>query len=378
MEDFPAINAGVITLDVGKTYIVTRDVDIEGARLVTAGVVNLFGLSSETCSLASIGLDTETFLITSSFPVEISSLTIHDVGSAIHVKDDGAGITGVNWMQTNFVNIPNVGHIEGVDNFLLETCIFENSEGLLFTGTIIIRGSIFEGSGTARNIIEVDADCEITGQFRVTFADIDTSGDTVGVNVSINATIPAESYILDTVKFTGDGMPIAGRNFASDASLFTNCIGIRNTRIRTTMYILDSDTTTNIPAQNTIVAVAGTTLVSPDNLRFSHNEADNTLEYVGVIERTFLISISFSAEATDGDDRYVFYVAVNRGGALNPPGDVLQESTSAINTRPPSQAGAATVQALVTLQPNDRIYLAVENTSGDDNIVIAYMNTIIS
>lgn len=52
-NDFGPIDNGVIYLESGKTYFIIGNVDLEGARLQTSGVVTIMGTSSESHSHSS-------------------------------------------------------------------------------------------------------------------------------------------------------------------------------------------------------------------------------------------------------------------------------------------------------------------------------------
>jgi hypothetical protein len=68
---------------------------------------------------------------------------------------------------------------------------------------------------------------------------------------------------------------------------------------------------------------------------------------------------------------------VNKGGAINPSADRISESEAYINTPQSGRADAAAIQALVQLDPNDRVYMIVQNTTSTANVTVEFMNLVI-
>jgi len=293
-SDFPTSVAGVITLEENKTYIVTTSVDLLGDKLVAGGVVNLFGLSSETSSLTSTGLGVGVPLLTSVYTIVLESITFKDVDTCIDI-DGNTNLVALDWENVNFSNIPNVGTLNSCDNFIFETGAFLSSQGLVFTGTIGtigISNSLFVGIGSAGNIIELDASCVITRRFRIVYSSIVAFGSSVAVDVDVSATIPTEAFILDTVNFSGGGTYLGGLDETSNDSLFVNCVGIQNTAVNGQLYMQGNATATTIGSTSTFVKVAGTTTASADNSKISHS--NNRLTIDAVISRKYLIQCHLS------------------------------------------------------------------------------------
>jgi hypothetical protein len=237
--DFPAAVSGVITLLEGKTYVVTTSIDLLGDRLVTGGVCNLFGTSSETSFLTSTGLGASTALITSIYTIVLERISFKDVGTCFSI-DGNTNLVALDWKAVNFINIPNVGVINKCDNFIFDTGAFLGSEGLRFTGTIGTIGlnnSLFSGSGSAGNILELDASCIITRRFRMIYSSVIAFSSTVGINVNASVTLTDERYILDTINFSGGGTYVSGITQTSNKALFINCVGITNTAVNGQLYM---------------------------------------------------------------------------------------------------------------------------------------------
>ena len=150
-SDFgPSLN-GVITLEAGKTYFVIGDIDLQGDRLETGGIITLIGTSSETASITSTGLSASTPLFTSRYTCPVRFITFKDVGTGIYVDDNGGANAplALDWLGVNFLNVTAVGEVGTVDNFIYDTGAFLSSQGLQFTGTVGTVGlnnSLFSGN----------------------------------------------------------------------------------------------------------------------------------------------------------------------------------------------------------------------------------------
>jgi len=377
--DFPSPSGGIITLDADKTYIVATTVDLTGDRLVASGVCNLFGYSSEVSYLTSTGLGVGVPLLTSEYTIVLENITIHDVDTAVSI-DGNTRLVALDWENVNFADVPNIGVINTCDNFIFETGAFLGAQGLRFTGTIGTVGfsnSLFRGLGSAGNIIELDASCTITRRFRIIYSSIVAFGSTVGINVNASATIPTEAYILDTVNFSGGSTYLSGLNHTSLKSLFIACVGIVNTESLGSMYMKNNAVETVISVLNDRYNIAGVTESNGINQRFTHDVATNTLQYVGVQSKVFHVNLTFTISPASNNQKYGIYIGVNKGGAINPSADRISESEAYINTPQSGRADAAAIQALVQLDPNDRVYMIVQNTTSTANVTVEFMNLVI-
>lgn len=377
--DFPAAVGGVITLESNKTYVVTDTVDLLGDRIECGGVVNLFGLSSETSFLTSTGLGAGVPLITTLYTIVLEKISFKDVGTCFSI-DGNTNLVALDWKAVNFINIPNVGVINSCDNFIFDTGSFLGAQGLRLTGTIgtvALNNSLFSGLGSAGNIIELDENCIITRRFRIIYSSIVAFSSTVGLHVNAGATIPVEAYILDTVNFSGGATYLSGVDNTSNKSLFVNCVGITNTVSIGAMYMKNNAIATVIPLVNDRVPMAGVTQVNGINQRFAHDLANNALEYTGVISRVFHITTTFTISPASNNQKYGIYIGVNRGGSIDADVDRITESEVYINTPQSGRADAASVQALVTLNEGDKVYLILQNVTSSANATIEFMNMII-
>ena len=370
-SDLPDSSDGVITLEANNTYIFTNDIDLLGDRFVTAGVVNLFGLSSETSSITSTGLGVSTPLITSEYSIVLENINIKDVDTAISV-DGNTRSVALDWENVNFSNVPNVGTINTCNNFIYETGAFLDSQGLIITGTIgtvSLSNSLFVGRSSSGNIIDLDASCVITRRFRVIYSSmvVDTLGAAINVNAS--ASIPTESYILDTVNFSGSGTYLKGVTSTSNDALFIACKGIPNTSVNGQLYMQDNATSTTISISNTFYKVAGTTTASADNQKYT--ATDNRLTNNATIERKYLISCSLSF--TSGNNNvceFGFYDS--KLAAVRTP--------SRTKTKANGSGRAENVSFSCVIQHSDNDYIEIHcaNNTGTNNIIVTDMNVVIT
>lgn len=369
--DFPTPIAGVITLEENKTYIVQNSVDLDGDRLEAGGVVNLFGTSSETSSLTSTGLGVGVPLLTSIYTVVIENLTFKDVDTCLSI-DGNTNLVALDWENVNFSNIPNVGTINTCDNFIYETGAFLSAKGLKFTGTIGTVGmsnSLFVSDALAGNVIELDALCVITRRFRIIYSSMVIDTLATGINVNVSATIPTESYILDTVNFAGAGTYISGVTQTSNDSLFINCKGITNTAVNGQLYMQGNATATTIAGTATFVKVAGTTIASADNSKISHS--DNRLTIDAVISRKYLIQCHLSFTAGNNNEcEFGFYDSQLAG--IRVPSRTKSTANSA------GRAENISFACVVNADESDYLEIWCANNTAATNITVTDMNFIIT
>jgi hypothetical protein len=367
----PAAVGGVVTLEAGKTYLISEPIDLNGDRIVAGGVCNLFGTSSETASITSTGLGVGVPLITSEYTIVLETITIKDVDTAIDI-DGNSRLVALDWENVNFQNVPNVGVINTCDNFILDTGAFLGSQGLRFTGTVGTIGiatSLFRGSGAAGNIIELDADCIVNRRFRIIYSSVVAHTSTVGIKVNPSATIPVESYILDTINFSGGGTYISGLDETSNASLFVNCFGITNTSVNGQLYMQNNAVATTISNTTDFFKVAGTTTPSIDNSKFSHS--NNRLTCDAIIQRKYLIqaTLSFTSGANNVCE-FGFY-----DSQLS---DVRTPSKTKSTANAGGRAESVTMICVVSMEANEFIEVWAKNTSASTDITVDNLNFIIT
>lgn len=369
--DFGDSVSGVITLAAGKTYFVTGDIDLTGDRLAAGGIVTLIGTSSETASITSTGLGASVPLITSRYTIPVRFITFRDVGTAIYIDDDaGANAPlAIDWFGVNFLNVTTIGEIGTVDNFIYDTGAFLGSQGLSFTGSVGTAGfnnSLFQGDGSASNIISIESTATITRRFRIIYSSVVAFGSAVGINASADATIPVEGFILDTVNFSGGSTYVSGVQFSDDKSNWTECRGVRNSSSISSYYMTGNTTATTIAAIGSAVKAAGATTAAAISQRFTNTA--NRATYDGAIRRDFKVSAVMSVNS--GNNNVIgLYIAKN--GAL------LPESEVYITTNAGGRAEAGMCQVIIAMVASDYIEVWVENDTSTSDVTVSELNVIV-
>jgi len=371
-DDFPAPVGGVITLEAGKSYFITAPIDLTGDRLETAGVLDIVGTSSETASLTSTGLADGVPLLTSRWTLPIRAITFRDVHTAFYIDDNaGAGAPlALDWLGVNFTNVTVVGEIGDVSNFIYDTGAFLGSQGLTFTGdidTAAFSNSLFQGDGTADNIISVESTAAFSRRFRMIYSSVVAFGSAVGINFDAGATIPIDAYILDSVNFSGGSTYAAGVQGDDNKSRWIECRGVRNSAAISSYYMNGNATATTIAVVSTPVKAAGTTTSSAITQSFTNSTA-NRATYTGVIQRDFKVSAVMSVES--GNNNVIgLYIAKN--------GTIVVESEIYITTNAGGRAEAGVCQAIIEAVTDDYIEVFVENSTGTTNITVTDLNVIV-
>ncbi len=360
----------IITLTDNATYFITDTVDLFGYRLVGGQNTTIIGGSSENCRIKSTGLSAATALISSAWSLPMRNITIEH-GTALNLDATANANQALDWFGVNFTDCAIIGTIKNYTNFILQDSAFLNSGGLTFDGTIGTIGAtqcLFD-CNTSNTAIILPATLTVTRRFRITYSSfIVLSGETA-INVNASATIPTESYILDTVNFSGGGTYLAGLNHTSNDSLFINCTNITNTAVNGQLYMQGNATATVVSATNTFYKVLGTTTASADNSKFSHS--NNRLTCDAIISRKYLIQCFLSF--TSGNSNvceFGFYDS--QLAAVRTPSKT--KSTANASGRA-ENIGFACV---VTMDSGDYLEIHASNTSAVTNITVNSMNFVIT
>ena len=364
LYDLPVPVSGVITLEDEKTYFFIAEVDLLGNRLVCGVNTTILGGSSENCRIKSTGL-TGTALITSNYSLPIRNITI-EADVALNLDGDGV-TTALDWFGVNFTDCNTIGTIKDYSNFIMQDSAFLNSGGLTFDGTIgtiAATQCLFDVNGTNTAFI-LPATLTVTRRFRITYSSfIVTSGQT-GINVSASATIPTESYILDTVNFTGGGTYLSGVNHTSNDALFINCTNITNTAVNGQLYMQGNATATTVTNTTSFFKVAGTTSPSADNSKFSHS--NNRLTCDAIISRKYLIQCSLSASAgTNHALEFGFF-----DSQLNA---VRTPSRTKVTSNGSGRVESVTFMCVVTMTNGNYLEIHARNNSSATNIIVEQLN----
>ncbi len=360
----------IITLTDNATYFITDTVDLLGYRLVGGQNTTIIGGSSENCRIKSTGLSAATALISSVWSLPMRNITIEH-GTALNLDATANANQALDWFGVNFTDCAIIGTIKNYTNFILQDSAFLNSGGLTFDGTIGTIGAtqcLFD-CNTSNTAIILPATLTVTRRFRITYSSfIVLSGETA-INVNASATIPTESYILDTVNFSGGGTYLAGLNHTSNDSLFINCTNITNTAVNGQLYMQGNATATVVSATNTFYKVLGTTTASADNSKFSHS--NNRLTCDAIISRKYLIQCFLSF--TSGNSNvceFGFYDS--QLAAVRTPSKT--KSTANVSGRA-ENVGFACV---VTMDSGDYLEIHASNTSAATNITVDNMNFVVT
>lgn len=367
LSNLPPAVGGVITLIENYTYFFTKNVDLLGSRFVCENNVAILGTSSENAKITSTGLGIGVPLITSVYTLVVRHVTFEDVDTCFAL--DGLGnAMALDWTGVNFENIPNVGTIQNFDNFIFNKGSMLNSKGLIFDGTcdtISITDSLLSGDGLAGALIEIPATATINRRFRIIYSAVVVFGSTIGLDIDLNVLIQNESYILDTVNFSGGGTYLAGLDYTSNKSLFVNCKPITNTSVTGQVYMRNNATVTPISVASTFYKVLGTTLDSLDNSKVI--TSDNRIEIDAAIERKYRIDCTLSFNSANNKVcSFGFYDSFL--GAIRQPS--IQSATSNAAGR----AENVTLFCFANRNQLDYFEVWCANQTNTDNITVTDMN----
>jgi hypothetical protein len=370
LDDLPTPVSGVITLAGDTAYHFTKAIDLLGDRLVGGDNTAILGTSSETSSITSTGLGVGVALFTTTGTTVIQNITFTDIDTAFDI--DGTGVEAYDWFAFNIVNVPNIGTIKDVNNWIYSNGAILNSNGLLFdgtSGTIGVNNSLFTGDGAAGNIIEFAATAVVSRRVRFIYSSFVAFSSTVAIDVDASATVPTESFILDTINFSGGSTYLGGIDETSNTSLFVNCVGITNTAVNGQMYMIDNSTATTVSATDTWYKVSGTTTASADNSKYSH--ASNKLTNNAVIERKYLIQCHLSF--TTGNNKvckFGFY-----DSKLD---DIRTPSQTKSTSNGSGRAENISFACVVDHSDGDYLEIHCQNNTNTDNITVTDMNVVIT
>jgi len=367
---FPSPVGGVITLPANSSWYITQLIDLGGDVIECDGICAIVGDSTEVSRLTSTGKTASVPLISSEYSLTLRNIQIEDVDVALDLDASSNSNQSLDWHFVNFKNIPIVGTINTYDNFVGDILGFLEAGDLTFDGTIgtIAFNSTLFNNYTGKTSIIVPATCTITRRLRVIYSVfVSLSGETA-LNISSSATIPIESYILDTCVFFGGGTYLTGVDETSNKSLFVRNTNINNTAVNGQLYMQGNATGTTIANTSDYFKIAGTTTASADNSKFSH--ANNRLTCDAEIERTFLITCTLSFAAGNNDVcKFAFYDS--KTSAIR---------TQSIITSTANAAGRAeniTLSCVVRMKKNDFLEIHCRNTSSTTSIVVSDMNFVI-
>lgn len=364
--DFPTPSAGVITLASNTTYYVTKAIDLTGDRLVASQNTAILGSSSKNCSLVSTGLSSATAMITSNWSLPVRNITLTH-GTTIDLDASANANQKLEWFDVTFESCATVGAIKGYSDVIMTDSILSASANMSFDGTFDTIGfdkCLFSGIN-GQKTLDFLSTLTINRRIRIIYSAFITSGTATSINVDASATIPVESYILDTVDFSGGATYLTGVQYTDNKALFVNCKGINNSSEIGQMYMSGNATVTTIATANTFVKAAGTTTANTINQKFTHTS--NRLTFTGGITRFFRVNAIATASSSNGN---IVSVAIAKNGT------VITESESKAAIPGNNKVENLKSHALVELTSTDYIEVFVANDSTND-ITVEQLNVII-
>lgn len=371
-NDFPAPVNGVITLGDNVTYFITKTVDLTGDRIVAGQNTTIIGGSSENCFLISTGLDANTALISSIYSLPMRNFTITH-GTALNLNGS-TPTSALDWFGVNFLDCPVVGTIANYSNFIMSDCALLNSSNMNFNGSIGTIGFVnclFSGRAGAENTtLNFPSTLTVTRRIRCIYSSFVAFASAKAIYVDPLCSIPVESYILDTVNFSGSNATFytAGVTYTDNKAFFSNCKGIVNSSQIGQMYFNNSLNANSIGTTNVFEKIVGITTASSINQKFSHT--DNRLTYTGGLARSFKITASSSA-ASQVTNNILILIRVAKNGVT------IAESEAQSTTSAAGRYESFFSQCIVEMTTNDYIELWVANGTNANGIAVSEMNLII-
>ena len=315
--DLPEPDGVRIPLVHGTSYIIATTVDLEGCYLDAGdGIVAVVGISSETSGLISTGLDPSIALIQGSNTLPMRDLFItHGTGVALDATASGNPDAALDWSAVNFVNCPIVGTIVGYANFIQVESAFLNSGLFTFgnlSGTVGFSGTLFTPPPNV-NMLLIDPAATIGRRFRIIYSPMVLIGTSVGITARPSNFPINETFILDTVSFSGPGTPLAGISAVDNAALISNCGGVLNTANIIQYTMSNNAVPSAITIMGTFVKVAGATAVGALIRKFTHTNNRGTYvgSRIGYFQASVVLTITGAA-----NKQYAVRVAKN--GVVDP------------------------------------------------------------
>jgi hypothetical protein len=368
-SDLPTPSGGVITLEAGITYFITKTIDLTGDRLVAGNNTVILGGSSENCYLISTGLSASTALISSNFSLPMRNLSITH-GTALNLDATGNATAALDWFGVNFTNCATVGTIKTYSNFIMSDCALLSSANMTFDGTIGTVGFVnclFSGIA-GQTTLNFPSTLTITRRIRAIYSSFVAFGGATAIFVDPSAVVPVESYILDTINFSGGATYTGGVTYTDNKAFFSNCKGIVNSSEIGQMYYTNNTVQNPIATQNVFEKILGTTTASTINQKFTHT--DNRLTYTGGLVRSFKITAAISANSVTTQS-VIILTRIAKNGVT------LAESESQATTSANGRNENFFSQAIVELATNDFIEVFIANGSNANNLLATELNVIV-
>lgn len=362
LSDLPEPIEGIIYLN--GDYIISGDVDLQGNKIVCNSICSITGISSETSILRSTGLTD--YLITSNYSLPIQNISFY---CDKFINIDGFGNNAaLDWFAVNVYNCNDLGIIKNVNNFILISCLFNNSKLLQFDGTIgTISFAFTLFNNTSDSLITIKNSAIVSRRFRVSDSSFIASLGSNSISIENTSSIPTDQFILKDCNFSGGSTTfINGVTNTNNISDWRNNKGILNSS-STASYYLTTGITTPIPVVGTFYKLLGTTTAGDYIQRFT--VTDNRATYIGAISSQFLITMSLSASS--GNNQLLrFRIAKN--GITIASGEVDETTNSA------NKVSNLSSSTIVSLNTGDYLEIfGTNNTNTTDILPVKMTVTII-
>lgn len=366
-SDFPAPVAGVITLPDNTTYFLLNNVDLLGDRFACGNNIAILGGTSDSCGLFSTGLVGDFFTSTSS--LDLRNISLSAPTGRLFNLNDGVGAS-LGWQGLRIFDTPNFGTIQNYANVVINLSIITNTANCILDGTIasfVSETSLWDGR-PGQTTISVPATCTITRRFRMLYTAMTVLPGETGLDVAVGATIPDEAYILDNVNFSGGGTYLAGLDYTSNKAAFFRNTGITNSSAICQYSMTGNATATDIVVIGDFVKIAGITVASLLNQKFT-TVVDNRATYAGVVQDNFRVVVFASMTSGNNQD---LRMRIAKNGVTIP------ESTAKFRTTGSGEAASIGAQSFVDMNVTDYVEIWVANDTAVQDIVVSDMNVTVT
>lgn len=381
-NDLPSAVNGVITLEDNYTYFFTKTVDLYGDRLVAGQNTTILGGSSENCRIKSTGIGTDVALLSSGYTLPLRSITLEAPWAINLQAANPSANNALDWNAINFDNCARVGLISNYSNLLMFDCAFLNSQDLTIdgtTGTVGILQSLFSGDfslGGTKSIINFPSTFTCTRRIRTAYSSFIVPSGYNAFVVADGASIPTESFILDTCNFSGPGTKLGistHTDIDGDSTNYSNNSGIDNTFVIGQYYMKNNIGLTTFTSTNTYEKIVGvTTTAGATNSKFVSTN-DNRTIYVGRIERQFLSQVSaiVSVDSVlDTTCSIAIYDSTNGGEHL-----IASELTFNV---PAESSVPVSISDVHKHNYGDYMEVHISNLENTDSVIVSSLNVLIT
>lgn len=382
--DLPTPAGNVITLAANTSYTILGDLDLDGNRLVCAGICTITGTNALTSSLTSLALPSGEALITTPYSFALEHITIKDVLNLREVfAINGSGNDAdLNWHNVHILDsLGDGGTIQNIHHFNATDCKF-TCPNLKFDGTVeSININECELTNPASfkvgALIQIAATCTISKWFRMTQCEVNLLdlNQPYGIDFHASATIPLEAFIIEDTDFidgagTATALNATGLGPTSYYSYFKNNLGLTNTSVNGTAWMVGNATSTTVAVQGTFYKVAGTTTAGALNNKMAHT--NNRLQ--NKTSRARLYKATATVSFTSGNNNVIEVAFLDSvGGASNVPSTVISSTASG-----GGKGEAVTIQYIFTHTDADYLEVVVANTTSTTDITVTELSMMVT